>query len=116
LSPSDEQSLLRHLAGLYYLSIRDNARRANVNDLWKTKLMKVLENKNLRGFFKYNVTNGKEDDSKNIFVAIGGILFSFFGITLSKDLHRELLSGRIFLDKTDYQDPFKNIAKLMFNL
>ena len=41
-------------------------------------------------------------------LAIGGTLFIFSGIVIDKNAERKLMAGRSFLDKNNYNDPFKN--------
>lgn len=116
MSPVDENTLLKHLSGLYYLSLFDNSKKANINERWKDKLSDLLSNVNLRRLIKFNILNGKEKNLKRVFIAIDGILFSFFDVPLSESLIEDLWLEKTFLIKNNYQDPFKNIAKIMFSL
>lgn len=116
ISPVDETTLLKHLTGLYYLSLSDNSRKANVDDLWREKLVAILGNTSLRQYFKFNLTKNKEGDKSRVFIAISDFLFSFNDITFNKKLIRELLPEKTFLDKTNYQDPYKNIVKIILSL
>jgi hypothetical protein len=108
LVPIDANTLKRHIAGLFYLSLFDRSQKAGINDSWKEKVAEILMNENYRGFFEYNILNNKEDNAKRVFIAIGGTLFIFSGIVIDKNAERELMAGRSFLDKNNYNDPFKN--------
>ena len=108
LVPIDANTLKRHIAGLFYLSLFDRSQKAGINDSWKEKVAEILMNENYRGFFEYNILNNKEDNAKRVFIAIGGTLFIFSGIVIDKNAERKLMAGRSFLDKNNYNDPFKN--------
>ena len=116
ISPVNENTLLKHLAGLYYLSLSDNSRKTNLGDLWREKLVAILSNTSLRQYYKFNLTKNKEGDKSRVFIAISDFLFSFNDITFNKKLIRELLPEKTFLDKTSYQDPYKNIVKILLSL
>lgn len=116
LNPTDSASILKHLAGLFYLSLYNNAMKANVGDKWKEKLVTLLNDSNLLKFFKYNILRDKEEGASRVFIAIDGKLFSFYNVRLGNKLVKRLFSGKTFLDKNDYQDPSKIIGKLLHSL
>lgn len=116
LNPTDSASILKHLVGLFYLSLYNNASKANVGDKWKEKLVTLLSDSNLQKFFKYNILKDKEEGSSRVFIAIDGKLFSFYNVKLGNKLVRQLFSGKTFLDKNDYQNPSKIIGKLLHSL
>ena len=113
LNPTDSASILKHLAGLFYLSLYNNASKANVGDKWKEKLVTLLSDSNLLKFFKYNILKDREEGTSRVFIAIDGKLFSFYNVKLGNKLVRQLFPGKTFLDKNDYQDPSKIIGKLL---
>lgn len=116
LTPTDSASTLKHLTGLCYLSLYNNATKANIGDKWKDKLTILLSNSDLHKFFKYNILKDREEGSSRVFIAIDGKLFSFFNVKLGNKLFRQLFPGKTFLDKNDYQDPSKLIGKLLHSL
>ncbi len=116
LSPVDEITLYSHLAGLYYLSLSDNSKKANINDLWREKVVAILTNTSLRQFYKFNLTKNKEGDKSRVYIAIRDVLFSFNDITFNNKIIRELLPQKTFLDNTNYQNPYKNIVKIILSL
>jgi len=116
LNPTDSASVLKHLTGLFYLSLYNNASKTNVGDKWKEKLVTLLSDSNLLKLFKYNILRDKEEGTSRVFIAIDGKLFSFYNIKLGNKLVRQLFPGKTFLDKNDYQDPSKIIGKLLHSL
>lgn len=116
IEPTDSHTVLKHLTGLFYLSLFNNAAKANIGDRWKDKLVCLLNNPKLRNFFKYNILKDKENGTSRVFIAIDGKLYWFYGVALGNILVRELFQGKSFLNKNDYQDPSKNIGKLLFSL
>ena len=116
LNPTDSASILKHLTGLFYLSLYNNASKTNVGDKWKEKLVTLLSDSNLLKLFKYNILRDKEEGTSRVFIAIDGKLFSFYNIKLGNKLVRQLFPGKTFLDKNDYQDPSKIIGKLLHSL
>ena len=116
LNPTDSASILKHLTGLFYLSLYNNASKANVGDKWKEKLVTLLCHSNLLNLFKYNILRDKEEGTSRVFIAIDGKLFSFYNVKLGNKLVRQLFPGKTFLDKNDYQDPSKIIGKLLHSL
>lgn len=116
LTPSDSISILKHLTGLFYLSLFNNAIKANIGDKWKDKLSFILSNSELRKFFKYNILKDREEGTSRVFIAIDGKLYFFYGVKLGSKLVRQLIPGKTFLDKANYQDPSKNIYKLLISL
>lgn len=116
LIPTDSASVLKHLTGLFYLSLYNNASKANVGDKWKEKLVTLLSDSNLLKLFKYNILRDKEEGTSRVFIAIGDKLFSFYNVKLGNKLVRQLFPGKTFLDKNDYQDPSKIIGKLLHSL
>lgn len=116
LTPTDSASTLKHLTGLCYLSLYDNAAKANIGDKWKDKLTTLLSNSDLHKFFKYNILKDREEGASRVFIAIDGNLFSFFNVKLGNKLSRQLFPGKTFLDKNNYQDPKKIIGKLLHSL
>ncbi len=116
LNPTDSASVLKHLTGLFYLSLYNNASKANVGDKWKEKLVALLSDSILLKLFKYNIVRDKEEGTSRVFIAIDGKLFSFYNVKLGNKLVRQLLPGKTFLDKNDYQDPSKIIGKLLHSL
>ena len=116
LNPTDSASILKHLTGLFYLSLYNNASKANVGDKWKEKLVTLLSDSNLLKLFKYNILRDKEEGTSIVFIAIDGKLFSFYNVKLGNKLVRQLFPGKTFLDKNDYQDPSKIIGKLLHSL
>ena len=116
LNPTDSASILKHLTGLFYLSLYNNASKANVGDKWKEKLVTLLSDSNLLKLFKYNILRDKEEGTSRVFIAIDGKLFSFYNVKLGNKLVRQLFPGKTFLDKNDYQDPSKIIGKLLHSL
>ena len=116
LNPTDSTSTLKHVTGLFYLSLYDNATKANIGDKWKNKLVALLSDSALHKFFKYNILKDREEGTSRVFVAIDGKLFSFYNVKLGSKLVRDLLPGKTFLNKNDYQDPSKIIGKLLHSL
>lgn len=116
LNPNDSASVLKHLTGLFYLSLYNNASKTNVGDKWKEKLVTLLSDSNLLKLFKYNILRDNEEGTSRVFIAIDGKLFSFYNIKLGNKLVRQLFPGKTFLDKNDYQDPSKIIGKLLHSL
>ena len=116
LTPIDFASTLKHLTGLCYLSLYNNAAKANIGDKWKDKLTKLLSNSELHKFFKYNILKDREEGTSRVFIAIDGKLFSFFNVKLGNKLFRQLFPSKTFLDKNDYQNPSKFIGKLLHSL
>jgi len=116
LNPTDSASILKHLTGLFYLSLYNNASKANVGDKWKEKLVTLLSDSNLLKLFKYNILRDKVEGTSRVFIAIDGKLFSFYNVKLGNKLVRQLFPGKTFLDKNDYQDPSKIIGKLLHSL
>ena len=116
LNPTDSASILKHLTGLFYLSLYNNASKANVGDKWKVKLVALLSDSNLLRFVKYNILKDKEEGTSRVFIAIEGKLFSFYNVKLGNKLVRQLFPSKTFLDKSDYQDPSKIIGKLLHSL
>ena len=116
LNPTDSASILKHLTGLFYLSLYNNASKTNVGDKWKEKLVTLLSDSNLLKLFKYNILRDKEEGTSRVFIAIDGKLFSFYNVKLGNKLVRQLFPGKTFLDKNDYQDPSKIIGKLLHSL
>ena len=82
LNPTDSASILKHLTGLFYLSLYNNASKANVGDKWKEKLVTLLSDSNLLKLFKYNILRDKEEGTSRVFIAIDGKLFSFYNVKL----------------------------------
>lgn len=116
LTPTDSASTLKHLTGLYYLSLYNNATKANIGDKWKEKLAILLSNSDLHKFIKYNILKDREEGFSRVFVAIDGTLFLFYNVKLGSKLVKQLFPGKTFLDKNDYQDPSKIIGKLLHSL
>lgn len=116
LNPTDSASTLKHVTGLFYLSLYNNATKANIGDKWKNKLATLLSNSDLHKFFKYNILKDREEGTSRVFVAIDGKLFSFYNVKLGSKLVRDLFPGKTFLNKNDYQDPSKIIGKLLHSL
>lgn len=116
LTPTDSVSALKHLTGLCYLSLYNNAAKANVDDKWKDKLTTFLSNSDLHELYKYNILKDREEGTSRVLIAIDGKLFSFFNIKLGSKLFRQLFPGKTFLDKNDYQDPSKFIGNLLHSL
>ena len=116
LNPTDSASILKHLVGLFYLSLYNNASKANVGDKWKEKLVALLSDSNLLKFFKYNISKDKEEGTSRVYIAIDGKMFSFYNVKLGNKLVRQLLSSKTFLDKNDYQNPSVIISKLLHSL
>lgn len=115
LTPNDASTFNMHIAGLYYLSLFDNAQKANVGNSWKEKLVSTLMNDDYRQYYQYNVLNNKEDSTKRIFIAINGVLYTFYGIALDRNAMQKLLPGKSYLDKNSFTDPFKIIARILFS-
>ena len=101
---------------MFYLSLYNNASKANVGDEWKEKLVTLLSDSNLLKLFKYNILRDKVEGTSRVFIAIDGKLFSFYNVKLGNKLVRQLFPGKTFLDKNDYQDPSKIIGKLLHSL
>ena len=116
LEPTDSISIIKHLTALFYLSLSDNAIKANIGDKWKDKLIALLSSSELRKLFKYNILKDKQEGASRVFIAIDEKLYAFYNIRLGNKLVKQLLPDKIFLNKDDYHDPLKNIEELLFSL
>lgn len=116
LEPTDSISIIKHLTALFYLSLSDNAIKANIGDKWKDKLIALLSSSELRKLFKYNILKDKQEGASRVFIAIDEKLYAFYNIRLGNKLVKQLFPDKIFLNKDDYHDPLKNIEELLFSL
>lgn len=116
LEPTDSISIIKHLTALFYLSLSDNAIKANIGDKWKDKLIALLSSSELRKLFKYNILKDKQEGASRVFIAIDEKLYAFYNIRLGNKLVKQLFPNKIFLNKDDYHDPLKNIEELLFSL